>query len=59
LCEFLFLKRVIVFENLRKTPESSSPAWLPTAHQAYNKKSHVIRLKTDNWQYATQLIAEK
>ena len=25
---------------------------------AYNQKSYVIRLKTDNWQYATQLIVE-
>jgi len=24
----------------------------------YNHKSYVIRLKTDNWQFAAQLIAE-
>jgi len=52
-----FLEKFIVFENLGKAPESSLLLGNPR-HIAYNQKYYVIRLKTDNWQYATKLIAE-
>ena len=56
---YLFPEKVSVFENLRKALGPSSLHGYPRhAAYRYNHKSYVIRLKTDNWQYAAQSIAE-
>jgi len=51
LCGHLFPEKVSVFENLRKALESSSPAWLPTAH-SIPVQSQILCDQTENGQLA-------
>jgi len=46
---YFFLEKYIVFENLGKAPESSSPGWLPTAHSIQSK---ILCDQTENKQLA-------
>ena len=47
----LFLEKVIVFENLRKALETSSPAWLPMA-RSIPVQSQIFCDQTENRQLA-------
>jgi len=47
----LFLEKVIVFENLRKALESSSPAWLPMA-RSIPVQSKILFDQAENRQLA-------
>jgi len=50
-CEYFFPEKVIIFENLRKGLESSSPAWLPTTH-SITVQSQILCDRTEKRQLA-------